>query len=86
MDCYVYRSNKKQGMFLYLMKKDDFKCVPESLIKLLGDISFSFEFDLDSDRKLVKAEASEVIRIINENGFFLQMPPAKSELLDMKIN
>lgn len=86
MDCYVYRSNKKQGMFLYLMKKDDFECVPESLIKLLGDISFSFEFDLDSDRKLVKAEASEVIRIINENGFFLQMPPAKSELLGMKVN
>lgn len=86
MDCFVYRSNKKQGMFLYLMKKDDFDCVPESLIKLLGDITFSFEFDLSRDRKLVKAEASEVIRIINENGFFLQMPPAKSELLGMKVN
>ncbi len=86
MDCFVYRSNKKQGMFLYLMKKDDFECVPESLLKLLGDITFSFEFDLNSNRKLVKAEASEVIRIINENGFFLQMPPAKSELFGMKAN
>ncbi len=68
------------------MKKDDFECVPESLLKLLGDITFSFEFDLNSNRKLVKAEASEVIRIINENGFFLQMPPAKSELFGMKAN
>jgi len=68
------------------MKKDDFECVPESLLTLLGDISFSFEFDLSKDRKLVKAEASEVIRIINENGFFLQMPPAKNELLGMKVN
>lgn len=86
MNCFVYRSNKKQGMFLYLIKKDDFERVPESLLTLLGDISFSFEFDLSKDRKLVKAEASEVIRIINENGFFLQMPPAKSELLGMQVN
>lgn len=86
MDCFVYRSNKKQGMFLYLKKKDDFECIPESLLKLLGDITFSFEFDLSKDRKLVKAEATEVIRIINENGFFLQMPPAKSDLLGMKAN
>jgi len=56
------------------------------LLKLLGDITFSFEFDLSKDRKLVKAEATEVIRIINENGFFLQMPPAKSDLLGMKAN
>jgi len=86
MDCFVYRSNKKQGMFLYLLEKDDFACVPDSLIHLLGDITFSFEFDLSKDRKLVKAEASEVIRIIKENGFFLQMPPAKSELFGMNVN
>ena len=86
MDCFVYRSNKKKGMFLYLDNKDNFDCVPESLLKLLGDISFSFEFDLSTERKLVKAETSEVIRIINENGYFLQMPPPKSDLLGLKAN
>ena len=73
-------------MFLYLDNKDNFDCVPESLLKLLGDISFSFEFDLSTERKLVKAETSEVIRIINENGYFLQMPPPKSDLLGLKAN
>ena len=73
-------------MYLYLDKKDNFDCVPESLLDLLGDLTFSFEFDLSKDRKLVKAESSEVIRIINDSGFFLQMPPAKSELLGMKAN
>ena len=86
MNCYVYRSNKKPGMFLYLVEKDDFSQVPESLMKLLGEIVFSFEFDLSKDRKLVKAEAEEVLRIMNENGYFLQMPPAKSELLGQKTN
>ena len=86
MNCYVYRSNKKPGMYLYIVEKDDFSDVPESLIKLLGDVVYSFEFDLSKDRKLVKAEAQEVLRIINENGYFLQMPPAKNELLGIKTN
>ena len=79
MNCYVYRSNKKQGMYLYLVEKDDFSDVPESLMKLLGDVEFSFEFDLSKDRKLVKAESEEVLRIMKENGYFLQMPPAKNQ-------
>lgn len=81
MNCYVYRSNKKQGMYLYLVKKDDFSKVPDSLMKLLGEVVFSFEFDLSEKRKLVKAETEEVLRILSENGYFLQMPPPKSELL-----
>ena len=73
-------------MYLYLVEKDDFSDVPDSLIKLLGDIVFSFEFDLSKDRKLVKAEALEVIRNMEENGYFLQMPPAKNEMFGLKMN
>lgn len=86
MNCFIYRSKHKPGMYLYLREKDNFSCVPESLMALLGEISFSFEFDLSKDRKLVKAEASEVMRIMGENGYFLQMPPAKSDLLGEKPN
>ena len=86
MNCFVYRSEKKQGMFLYLSNKDDFSCVPESLLKLLGETTYSFEFDLSKDRKLVKVEAKEVMKVMDENGYFLQMPPAKSEVFGIKIN
>ncbi len=86
MNCFVYRSNHKAGMYLYLVEKDNFENVPESLLKLLGDVDFSFEFDLSKDRKLVKAEAIEVVRIMQENGYFLQMPPPKSELLGQRAN
>ncbi len=86
MNCYVYRSNAKPGMYLYLIEKDNFTEVPDSLMQLLGEVIYSFEFDLSKDRKLVKAEAQEVLRIMSENGYFLQMPPAKSELLGQKAN
>lgn len=86
MNCFVYRSNLQAGMYLYLVEKDNFEDVPESLLKMLGDMNFSFEFDLNEDRKLVRAEAIEVVRIMGENGYFLQMPPPKSSLLGQKAN
>lgn len=86
MNCFVYRSNLQVGMYLYLIEKDNFENVPESLKKMLGDMYFSFEFDLSKDRKLVRAESEEVLRIMKENGYFLQMPPPKSELLGQKAN
>lgn len=81
MNCFVYRSDKKPGLYLYLREKDDFNDVPESLISMLGDMTYSFEFDLSKNRKLVRAESKEVLRLMNENGFFLQLPPPKSEFI-----
>jgi len=86
MNCFVYRSDRQKGMFLYLVEKDDFSKVPESLLTLIGEATFSFEFDLAHDRKLVRAEAQEVIRNMTENGYFLQMPPARDELLGQRAN
>lgn len=86
MECFVYRSNKQIGMYLYLVERDNFNKVPESLLKLLGDVNFSFEFDLSEDRKLVRFETAAVRRVLEENGYFLQMPPPKSELLGQRAN
>jgi len=86
LNCYVYRSNLKPGMYLYLQEKDNFDEVPESLLSMLGNVEFSFEFDLAEDRQLVRAEADEVIRLIHENGYFLQMPPAKNNFLGQQAN
>ncbi len=86
MNCFVYRSQKKSGMYLYLIKKGDFADVPKALMKLLGELTFSFEFDLSEDRKLVREESKEVIRIMQESGYFLQMPPPKSEMMGQRLN
>ena len=75
MQCYVYRSRRKQQTYLFLPKLDDFSQVPASLLKLFGDAEFSFEFELYAEKKMILAEASEVKRNIQENGFYLQLPP-----------
>lgn len=78
MQCYVYRSRRKPGSFLFLPIKDEFNRVPETLLKIFGTPEFSFEFELSPDRSLViKADPQEMIRVIKENGFYLQLPPSE---------
>ena len=75
MPCFVYRSKKNAEMYLYLCEKEQFDRIPDSLMKLVGDVEFSFEFQLNTERKLLRYESSEVMRNLLDNGFFLQMPP-----------
>jgi hypothetical protein len=78
MQCYVYRSRRKQGSFLFLPERDNFTQVPEVLLKIFGEPEFSFDFDLSVERTLmIKADSSEIRRLIGENGFFLQLPPSE---------
>jgi hypothetical protein len=78
MQCYVYRSRRKPGSFLFLPAKDEFNRVPETLLKIFGTPEFSFDFELNSERSLViKADPQEMIRVIKENGFYLQLPPTE---------
>lgn len=79
MHVYIYRCKHKKETFLYLPEKDNFEEVPDSLLEMLGEILFSFDFDLDDSKKLIRAAAPEVIRNIQQNGYFLQLPPVKDE-------
>ena len=78
MQCYVYRSRRKPGSYLFLPIKDEFNRVPETLLKIFGTPEFSFEFELSPARNLViKADPQEMLKVIQENGFYLQLPPAE---------
>jgi len=77
MQCFVYRSRRQVGMYLFLPQADDFSQVPESLLKLFGQAELSFEFELKSGRKLRQVDAETVRQHLQTNGFFLQMPPGR---------
>lgn len=83
MQCYVYRSRRKPGSYLFIPGKDDFSQIPDILLKIFGTPEFSFEFDLTPGRQLmIKAESGEVLRVIKENGFYLQLPPSEEQAAD----
>ncbi|PPC90359.1 MAG: hypothetical protein CTY34_08125 [Methylobacter sp.] len=77
MQCYIYKSLKKDLLYLYIDKKDDFSKVPEALFNSLGRIEFVMALELTPERKLAREDTGKVIAQLREKGFFVQMPPAK---------
>lgn len=77
MQCYIYKSLKKELLYLYVDTKDDFSKVPEALFNSLGRIEFVMELELTPERKLARENTEKVIAQLKEKGFFVQMPPTK---------
>lgn len=75
MQCYIYKSLKKDELYLYLNKKDDFSDIPEPLFKSFGQLQFVMELELTPERKLAREDINKVIASINDKGFFVQLPP-----------
>lgn len=74
MKCAVYRSNKRDLTYLYLPESEDLSKVPEALLKMISPVERVLEFDLTAERRLAQENASAVLKQLQEQGWFLQMP------------
>jgi hypothetical protein len=74
--CSIYRCSKKEGMYVYVDKKEAFERMPELLIKQLGTVELAMTLLITADKKLARANALDVLTSIEEQGFYLQMPPS----------
>ena len=77
MQCFIYKSLKKDYLFLYITNKDDFSKVPDALINHFGKMEFVMDLELSPERKLAMEDAGKIIQNIMEQGFFVQLPPQK---------
>ncbi|MEH0687893.1 YcgL domain-containing protein [Vibrio cholerae] len=81
MLCAIYKSSKKEGAYLYLPKKDDFSQVPDTLMQMFGKPTMVMMVKLDG-RKLAQVDIEKVKQSMQDEGFFLQLPPPPKNLLD----
>ncbi|MEM0954501.1 MAG: YcgL domain-containing protein [Pseudomonadota bacterium] len=72
----VYRSSRKAEMYLYTAKSAALSDVPEALLQQFGPPEPVMLLNLDGSRKLARVDAEDVVTSIQEQGFFLQMPPS----------
>ncbi|WGE90216.1 YcgL domain-containing protein [Actinobacillus arthritidis] len=79
--CAIYKSPKREGMFLYVAKRDQFDSVPEVLRQMFGKPQFVMLFNLNGEKQLKRSKNEEVLQAIQTQGFFLQMPPPPENLL-----
>ncbi|MCY4149408.1 MAG: YcgL domain-containing protein [Gammaproteobacteria bacterium] len=76
---WVYKSSRKANAYLYLNRRDDFAHVPDGLMALLGGLTSVLQFDIAKRASLPNADIRTVIRSLEENGYYLQLPPGDPE-------
>lgn len=73
--CAVFRSRRNADTYLYVDHQEGFARVPEALMRELGGTERAMTLALHPGRKLARADVAEVLRAIEERGFYLQLPP-----------
>jgi len=77
--CEVFRSSRKQEMYLFVDKFRGLQDVPDTLLGQFGKPSSLMVLVLTPQKKLARADAATVISSIEAQGFYLQMPPIAPE-------
>jgi uncharacterized protein YcgL (UPF0745 family) len=80
MLCQVYRSPRKEQMYLFVAKRDGLSRVPEALLAQFGEPEPVMLLNLDGSRSLARADPRQVVADIGDKGFYLQMPPSPEDL------
>lgn len=71
----IYRCSKKEGMYLYVDKAKGTEDLPAALLKQCGKLELAMTIMIEQGKKLARADSTKVLQAIEENGFYLQMPP-----------
>lgn len=74
--CVIYKGKKKADTYLYVEREGDFSRVPEALLGMLGELSEVMALELTASRRLAQADVEQVMQLLVEQGYFLQLPPA----------
>ncbi|MCY1277264.1 Protein YcgL [compost metagenome] len=80
--CSIYKSPRKNEMYLYVLKSDALKRVPAALLSVFGVPQHAFDLVLSPERQLAREDIGQVLENLDKQGFHLQMPPAEEEYIE----
>lgn len=82
--CEIFKSPRRDEMYLYVDRARGLTDVPEALLERFGKPIPVTVMMLSDDKSLARAKASDVLTAIETQGFYLQMPPAREAyMLDL---
>nr|WP_315278756.1 YcgL domain-containing protein [uncultured Acinetobacter sp.] len=85
MQCSIYKSSKKDEMYLYIARPEQTEdqaeafnplaVLPEPMQVAFGRATFVMDLELSESRKLARVNVLHVMDSIQTRGFFIQVPP-----------
>jgi uncharacterized protein YcgL (UPF0745 family) len=79
----IFRSPREEGLYLYVDRSEGLTRIPEALLAKFGKPESALMLMLDTQRKLARANTSQVLEAIRTQGFYLQLPPQPDQ--DMQL-
>ncbi len=73
--CDVYKGTKREGLYIYVKREEGLDRVPEALLEKFGEPTLALSFELTGRQSLAKEDPAKVIEALDQNGFYLQLPP-----------
>ncbi|KPX64765.1 YcgL domain-containing protein [Pseudomonas amygdali pv. photiniae] len=80
--CSIYRSPKRNEMYLYVLKSDVLKRVPPELLVAFGKPVHAFDLVLSPERALSREDINVVLENLDSQGYHLQMHPAEDDYIE----
>ncbi|WXL27833.1 YcgL domain-containing protein [Ectopseudomonas mendocina] len=80
--CSIYKSPRKNEMYLYVLRSEGLSRVPEALLNVFGKPALAMELVLTPERQLAREDINKVLENLKEQGFHLQMPPQEDEYIE----
>ena len=75
MKCEVYRSNRKEGAYIFVPDSKALGVLPDTLKARLEPLERVMVLDLEKRTTLAATDPASVIDSIESQGFYLQLPP-----------
>lgn len=80
--CSIYRSTRKNEMYLYVLRADALARVPEPLLSAFGTPIHAFDMVLTPERVLAREDITKVLENLDNQGYHLQMPPPEDDYIE----
>lgn len=74
MKCFVYRSSKKEGLYVYVREKNMLEKLPAALQQEMGQAEYAMSIELSESKKLNTEDPVHVMQNLETHGFHVQMP------------
>ena len=73
--CWIYKSPRKEEMYLYLASENGLDAVPPPLLERFGTPQPVMQLDLHPGRMLAREDVITVMANLRVQGYHLQLPP-----------
>jgi len=82
--CSIFKSPRKDEMYLYVEKSVQLARVPEALTEMFGRPVHLMDMPIKPGRQLARVDVDKMLSALTTQGYYLQMPPPKEDyLLDL---